>query len=434
MGIKVKDITGRIVTDVKNRAARTILDPLNQIVDQNITEVTTTIGAFVIRSIRGKFQRSITFQIGVNYYDKWMEEALYGILYTYNDIKKSSRLEITNKKGMANGTGMYYQLDDGTHNLKYRKYDILLAIQTSVQQAMNRSTPIRTYTVITYNLDPEFVTLFEKDMLRHRNALLDIKADRPTIDIYEDYHEQDGWTYWEKKLTIPKRRLSTVYLPKDTKKKIVTTVNEFFASKKYYINHGIAHNLKILLYGPPGTGKDSIAKMIASEWNRNIYYITGGKDGKYIPNAITDDSEAVNHPLLIISDIDKYPYLINEPDTDMTKGGDKDDNSIKYKQLFGNMINSLDGILSAEDRIIVMTTNHIEKFSDTFMRPGRINLKLEIPYINEEVFRKYTYDYYNRELPKDIKLKQDNLTIAALQDDVMFMKLTADEFIKKYLK
>ena len=182
------------------------------------------------------------------------------------------------------------------------------------------------------------------------------------------------------------------------------------------------------------SGKDSIAKMIASEWNRNLYYVNGGKDGKFIPNAIACNSDEINYPLLLISDIDKYPYLINEPDVDMDKQDGSKEEAIKQKQLFGNMINALDGILSGEDKIIVMTTNHIEKFSETFLRPGRVDLKLYIGYINPEIFRKFVYDMYHVKLPNDIKLKDDKLTISTLQRDVMFLKLTFEEFCNKYVK
>ena len=81
-----------------------------------------------------------------------------------------------------------------------------------------------------------------------------------------------------------------------------------------------------------------------------------------------------------------------------------------------------------------MTTNHIEKFSKTFLRPGRVDLCLYITYVVPEVFRKYTYDFYGVELPEDIKLKRNDITVAMLQFDVVFLKLTSDEFIKKYVK
>lgn len=433
--MNLKTIGNSLKEGAKAKIGKTVIGPLNDILDQNITDVTTTIGSFIVRSVRGKFQRSITFNIGRNYADRWMEEALYGILYKYNNIKGSSRLELTNKNGFSDGTGMYYRLDDGTHNLKYRNYDILLAIQTvTSQQTAGRAYSERVYTIITYDLSPEFVTQFERDMISHRNSLLKIKADSPTVTVYQDMHESDGYTYWEKYLNINKRKLSTIYIPIETKKTIVNTVNEFFANKEYYKKHGIAHNLKILLYGEPGTGKDSIAKMIASEWNRNIYYVTGGKDGKFIPNAITSREDDVNYPLFLISDIDKYPFLINEPDMNIDDPNGSKEENIKHKQMFGSMINALDGVLSGEDGIIVMTTNHIEKFSKTFLRPGRVDLCLYITYVVPEVFRKYTYDFYGVELPEDIKLKRNDITVAMLQFDVVFLKLTADEFIKKYVK
>ena len=135
---------------------------------------------------------------------------------------------------------------------------------------------------------------------------------------------------------------------------------------------------------------------------------------------------------MLISDIDKYPFLISEPDIDMEDSSLKEER-IKQKQIFGSMINALDGILSGEDRIIIMTTNHIEKFADVLLRDGRVDLKEEIGYVTPDVFRKYCHDFYNYDLPKDIQLVDTELTIAKLQTDVVFRKLSCEEFIAKHV-
>ena len=231
MAIEIKKIGENLKNSAKNRFGKVVLNPINNIIDENLTDIVTTIGSFIVKSIRGKFQRSISFTIGLNYADRWMEEALYGILYQYNDIKGSSKLELSNKPGTTDGSGMIYKLDDGTHNLKYRQWNILLIVQTTNTPSINgRSNPVRLYTIITYDLSPEFVTNFERDMILHRNSLLRIKSDSPTINVYSDYHEGDGWTYWEKEFQANKRRLNTIYLPREQKKLLVDTINNFFAS------------------------------------------------------------------------------------------------------------------------------------------------------------------------------------------------------------
>ena len=419
---------------LKTHATNSIVNPAMEIIDTNLADITTTIGSFIVRSIRGKFQRSITFNIGSEMSDQWMEEALYGILYEYNKVKLASNLELSNKKGFNDGSTMYYKLGDGTHNLKYKKWNILLCIQsTNVAVTQSRSNRNRTYTIITFDLDPNFVTSFERDMVMHRNSLLRIKKDSPFLTIYRDYHESDGWTTWEKAAMIPKRRLNTIYIPEEQKKLLVTTINNFFASKKFYNEHGIPHNLKILLHGDAGTGKSSITKMIASEWNRNLFECSGGKNGRYMANAITANYDFMTSPLMSISDIDKYPQLVNEPDVNLDEKEGKEE-KLAMKQAFNNMINALDGITSPEDRIIVMTTNHIEKFSPTILRPGRIDLIMEIGYTTPEVFRKYVFDMYGKELPTDIVLKDKELTISKMQFDVVFAKLSFEDFVKKYVE
>lgn len=423
---------------LKSKAKTTILDPLNQMTDDTLRDISTTIGSFAIRSIRGKFQRSISFSVNsANYRNYWMEDALYSILYKYNDLRKSNKLELINSKEIGNSKGIYYRLEPGFHNLKYRNFNILLIItneSSSMKTVGGRVSRNYTYTIITYNLDPKFVTYFEQDMLERRNSMFELSKDSKTISVWSE--EDDDSKYLMKYADIPKRKLDTIYLPKDVKDKLVNTINTFIASKQLYADHGIPWNLKILLHGLPGTGKSSIEKVIASEWNRTLVYLKGSMGGKTIPHFITSigTEEELTNPLIVIADIDKYPALIDDTKIDNNDKEKIDEKKSENKLLFGRMINALDGVTSGENKIIIMDTNHIDKFSPVFLRPGRIDLILEIPTVQPEVFRKYVFDHFQKELPEDIKMKGKNVTIPEIQFDVLFSKMSFEEICKKYLK
>lgn len=41
---------------------------------------------------------------------------------------------------------------------------------------------------------------------------------------------------------------------------------------------------------------------------------------------------------------------------------------------FSGFLNALDGVASGEERVIFMTTNHVEKLDPALIRPGRVDL------------------------------------------------------------
>ncbi|KAJ2796321.1 Complex III assembly protein translocase and chaperone, partial [Coemansia helicoidea] len=43
---------------------------------------------------------------------------------------------------------------------------------------------------------------------------------------------------------------------------------------------------------------------------------------------------------------------------------------------FSGLLNALDGVASSDERIIFMTTNHIERLDPALVRPGRVDVKV----------------------------------------------------------
>jgi mitochondrial chaperone BCS1 len=51
---------------------------------------------------------------------------------------------------------------------------------------------------------------------------------------------------------------------------------------------------------------------------------------------------------------------------------------------FSGLLNALDGVRSQEGRILVMTTNHIEKLDPALKRPGRADVHVKLDHASEK--------------------------------------------------
>lgn len=72
------------------------------------------------------------------------------------------------------------------------------------------------------------------------------------------------------------------------------------------------------------------------------------------------------------------------------------------------LLNAIDGICSTEDRILIATTNHLEKLDPALIRPGRFELILKIDNLNDETARKMFKKFYpDFKLPDNFKMRQD---------------------------
>lgn len=55
---------------------------------------------------------------------------------------------------------------------------------------------------------------------------------------------------------------------------------------------------------------------------------------------------------------------------------------------YSGLLNTLDGVVGSDARIIVMTTNHIELLDDTLTRPGRVDIRMLIDDASDEQLKR----------------------------------------------
>jgi chaperone BCS1 len=128
---------------------------------------------------------------------------------------------------------------------------------------------------------------------------------------------------------------------------------------------GIPYRRGYLLHGPPGSGKTSFIQALAGNLSYNICLLNLSERG------LTDDK--LNHLLGITPE--RSIVLLEDIDSAFNKRVQTSEDGYKSSVTFSGLLNALDGVASAEERIIFMTTNHFDRLDPALVRPGRVDVK-----------------------------------------------------------
>ena len=166
-----------------------------------------------------------------------------------------------------------------------------------------------------------------------------------------------------------KRPLESVVLDKGVKERIVSDVKEFLASGNWYYDRGIPYRRGYLLYGRPGSGKSSFVRALAGELDYNIAILNLSERG------LTDDR--LNFLLTIVP----RRTLVLLEDADAAFNGRTSTDADGYRGAhvtFSGLLNAIDGVASAEERVLFLTTNHIDRLDSALIRPGRVDMTIRL--------------------------------------------------------
>ncbi len=160
----------------------------------------------------------------------------------------------------------------------------------------------------------------------------------------------------------------------------------------------------VLLYGPPGTGKTLIAKAIANESSANFISIKGPE----IFNKWVGESEKK------IRDVFKKarqlaPAIIFFDEIDAITVSRKSSENLSgaSNNVVAQLLTEMDGVSKLKDIVIIGATNRLDIVDAAFLRPGRFDLKLEIPNPDLKSREKIFEVYLNKmNTDKNINIKE----------------------------
>ncbi|KAF3562400.1 hypothetical protein DY000_02012046 [Brassica cretica] len=197
----------------------------------------------------------------------------------------------------------------------------------------------------------------------------------------------------------------TLAMDPSAKKKIIDDLDRFLKRKEFYKRVGKAWKRGYLLYGPPGTGKSSLIAAMANYLKFDVFDLD-------LSN-IYDNGElkrillsTTNRSILVIEDIDCNAEVRDREDENQEIGkargkrkrreDEYDESEDQDTQLtLSGILNFIDGLWSSfgDERIIVFTTNHKDRLDPALLRPGRMDMHINMSYCTGLAFRTLVSNY-----------------------------------------
>ena len=322
----------------------------------------------------------------------------------------------------------------------------------SVNKKSKSSSKIEKITISLFSYKSD-VTIIKEFVDKITNSYLlsieDLRENKKfTYTLSKTNYEHNKCEMWDEHVFSSTRYFHNLFFK--NKDKVISKLDFFLNNKKWYFDKGIPYSLGIGMYGPPGTGKTSMIKAIANYTNRHVIVISLKllKSKQQLDNVFFEErynldnkKSSINfeNKIIVFEDIDCIGDIVmnrekKKQDSISGFGKKLDFNTLTtnskidvgdlletiiatekatekmcefpkippYEEpiTLDDILNLWDGIRETPGRIMIISSNHYQDLDPALIRPGRIDLTLELSYASREIIKEIYEHLFEEPLEK----------------------------------